>query len=270
MTTSEHLAFRTLRANAHNDVPPQGAEEAYDAGAYGRQLGEDYDRFYSEVPDTDAAVEKLAAWAGGGRILEFGLGSGRLALPLAARGLEVHGIEGSPEMDALLRAKPGADAITTTIGDFADTRLDGRFELVVLALNTIFGMPSQAQQVACFENAARHLVPGGRFVVEGFVLDPMRFRDGAVITPRLWGAERVELQVQAYDPATQCIDTRNIHLGDQYVRVLNVRNQYAAPRELDLMGRLAGLELEGRWGGWRDEPFDVRSSRHVSLYRRPA
>jgi SAM-dependent methyltransferase len=269
MTTSEHLAFRTLRANAHNDAPPQtgGATAAYDAGAYGRQLGADYDRFYSEVPDTDAAVEKLAAWAGGGRILEFGLGSGRLALPLAARGLEVHGIEGSPEMDALLKAKPGGDAITTTIGDFAETVVGEGFDLVVLALNTIFGMPTQAQQVACFENAARHLAPGGRFLVEAFVLDPMRFRDGAVISPRLWGTERVELQVQAYDPATQCIDTRNIHLGDQYVRVLNVRNQYAAPRELDLMARIAGFALEERWGGWRDEPFDVRSTRHVSLYR---
>ena len=256
-----------LNADDRAGVPPN---DGYDAGAYGRQVGDDYDRFYGNVPDTEACVERLAAWAGpGGRILEFGLGSGRLALPLAARGLEVHGIEGSPEMDSLLRAKPGSEDVAVTIGDFADTELDERFDLVVLALNTIFGMPSQADQVRCFRNAARHLRPGGRFLVEAFVLDPSRFRDGAVITPRLWGTERVELQIQAYDPHTQRIDTRNLHIGEQGIRVLSVMNQYAAPRELDLMAQIAGLELEGRWGGWCDEAFTVLSRRHVSLYRLP-
>lgn len=241
----------------------------YDPGHYGRVVGESYDELYSSVPDTDLTVERLASWADGGRILEFGLGSGRLALPLAARGLEVHGIEGSVEMEALLRAKPGAEAIRTTLGNFADTDLGERFELVVLALNTIFGMPDQQQQVACFQNAARHLEPGGRFVVEGFVIDPTRFRDGPVISPRLWGEQGVELQVQAYDPATQQIDTRNIHLGDHGVRVMAVMNQYAAPRELDLMAQIAGLELEERCGGWNGEPFGVLSRKHVSLYRKP-
>lgn len=255
-----------LNADDRAGVPPGG----YDAGAYGRQVGADYDRLYGDVPDTEACIAKLAAWAGpGGRVLEFGLGSGRLALPLAARGLEVHGIEGSPEMDALLRDKPGGETISVTIGDFADTQLDERFDLVVLALNTIFGMPSQAAQVQCFRNAARHLAPGGRFLVEAFVLDPSRFRDGAVITPRLWGTERVELQIQAYDPHTQRIDTRNLHIGEQGIRVLSVMNQYAAPRELDLMAQIAGLELERRWGGWHDEEFTVLSRRHVSLYRLP-
>ncbi len=256
-----------LNADGRAGVPPN---DGYDAGAYGREVGADYDRFYGDVPETDACVARLAAWAGpGGRVLEFGLGSGRLALPLAARGLDVHGIEGSPEMDALLRDKPGGEDIAVTIGNFADTVLDERFDLVVLALNTIFGMPSQADQVECFRNAARHLRPGGRFLVEAFVLDPSQFRDGPVITPRLWGTERVELQVQAYDPHTQRVDTRNLHIGEQGIRVLSVMNQYAAPRELDLMAQIAGLELEGRWGGWRDEEFTVLSRSHVSLYRLP-
>jgi SAM-dependent methyltransferase len=269
MAATGETATVNLNADGRAGVPPNGAG-GYDPGAYGRQVGDDYDRFYGNVPDTDACVEQLSAWAGpGGRVLEFGLGSGRLALPLAARGHTVHGIEGSPEMDALLRAKPGGDAVAVTIGDFAGTELDERFELVVLALNTIFGMPTQGDQVRCFENAARHLVPGGRFLVEAFVLDPSRFRDGAVITPRLWGTERVELQIQAYDPHTQRIDTRNVHLGEDGIRVLSVMNQYAAPRELDLMAQIAGLELEGRWGGWRGEAFGVLSRRHVSLYRLP-
>ena len=265
MAATGETATMNLNADGRAGVPPN---DGYDAGAYGRQVGDDYDRFYGDVPETDACVAQLSAWAGaGGRILEFGLGSGRLALPLAERGHEVHGIEGSPEMDALLRAKPGSEAISVAIGNFADTELDERFDLVVLALNTIFGMPTQADQVACFRNAARHLAPGGRFLVEAFVIDPSRFRDGAVITPRLWGSERVELQVQAYDPHTQRIDTRNLHIGEQGIRVLSVMNQYAAPRELDLMAQIAGLELEGRWGGWHGEEFTVQSRRHVSLYR---
>ncbi len=265
MAMTGDTAVVNIHADEQAGVPP-----SYDPGAYGRKVGDDYDRFYSDIPDTDATVDRLEDWAAGGRVLEFGLGSGRLALPLAARGVEVHGIEGSEEMDALLRAKPGGDAIPVTFGDFASTRVEGRFALVVLALNTIFGMPTQDQQVACFRNAARHLGPGGRFVVEAFVVDPSRFRDGPVVTPRLWGAERVELQVQAFDPATQQIDTRNIHFGEQGVRVLSVLNQYAAPRELDLMAQIAGLELEGRWAGWRGEAFGAASRRHVSLYRLPA
>jgi len=269
MAMTGDTATVNLNADDKAGVPPAGA---YDAGAYGRMVGDDYDRLYSQVPDTEATVDRLEDWARGGRVLEFGLGSGRLALPLVERGLEVCGIEGSPEMDALLRRKPGGERIAVTIGDFAETEVDGEFALVVLALNTIFGMPTQERQVACFRNAARHLSanPPGRFVVEAFVVDPSRFRDGPVVTPRLWGSGRVELQVQAWDPATQQIDTRNIHLGDEGVRVMSLMNQYASPRELDLMAQIAGLELEGRWAGWQGEPFSVTSRRHVSLYRRAA
>lgn len=244
--------------------------DAYDPGAYGRAVAEDYDELYGAVPDTDAAVERLASLAQGGAVLEMGIGTGRLALPLRDRGLEVAGIEGSEEMVAALRAKPGAEDLRVVVGDFAEARLGEGFALVVLAMHTIFGLPTPEHQIRCFSNAARHLRPGGCFVIEARVVDPSDFADGQAVQSRFSGAERVELQVQRYDAVTQRMHVTNVHLADgREVRLNSFVNQYTTPREFDLMARIAGLRLRERRADWSGAPFTASSRRHVSVYERP-
>lgn len=239
----------------------------YDPGAYGREIAPEYDELYRAIPDTDAAVERLAALAGDGPVLELGIGTGRLALPLRARGLDVAGIEGSPEMVDVLRAKPGGDRLEVAVGDFADTRVPGAYTLVVLALHTIFGLPTPERQIRCFANAAAHLAPGGRFVVEARVVHPADFADGQAVQSRFSGGDRVELQVQRYDPVSQRMEVSNVHLSDgRRVRVNSFVNQYTTPREFDLMARMAGLRLVARWEDWEGAPFTGHSRRHVSVY----
>jgi SAM-dependent methyltransferase len=245
-------------------------EHDYDAGAYGRDIADDYDELYDAVPDTDAAVQRLASLAGRGPILELGIGTGRLALPLQARGFEVSGIEGSQEMLDVLRSKPGGEAIPVVVGDFSEAELPRRFALVVLALHTIFGLPTPDDQIRCFRNAARHLVPGGRFVVEARVVDPADFADGQAVQSRFSGPESVELQIQRYDAVTQRMQVTNVHLADgREVRLNSYVNQYATPREFDLMARIGGLRLRERCEDWEGRPFTAASRRHVSVYERP-
>ena len=242
----------------------------YDPGAYGRALAAEYDSLYEAVPETAEAVALLAELADGGGILEMGIGTGRLALPLRARGIPVAGIEGSPEMLAELRAKPGGADVPVVVGDFADTAVDGDFAVVVLALHTIFGLPTPERQIRCFENAAAHLVPGGVFVVEARVMDPADFRGGQSVEPRFFDEGRVELQVQRFDPVSQRVDVTNVHLSEAGVTLNAYRNQYTTPREFDLMARIAGLCLRDRWESWTRSPFTAHSRRHVSVYDRPA
>ncbi len=240
--------------------------EAYDPSAYGRDIAGDYDDLYGAIPDTDVAVACLAALAGEGPVLELGIGTGRLALPLAARGLEVHGVEASEEMLGELRRKPGGAEIPVHVSSFDDYALEQRFALVVLALHTIYGLPTQERQVRCFETAARHLRPSGAFVIEASLLDIGAFRAGQAVRPRFTSAGQVELQVHRYDPVSQHLDWTNVHLSDAGVRLNSGRNLYASPHELDLMARIAGLRLRERWGGWSREPFGADSTRHVSVY----
>lgn len=244
--------------------------ERYDPGAYGRAIAHDYDSLYKTVPDTDEAVALLVRLSGGGRVLEMGIGTGRLALPLQARGIEVTGIEGSPEMLDELRAKPGGEDIPVTLGNFADAAVDGAFSVVVLAMHTIFGLPTPDDQIRCFENAAAHLEPGGAFVIEARVMDAGDFAGGEAVAPRFSDDQQVELQVQRFDVVTQRVEVTNVHLSDAGVRLNAYVNQYTTPRELDLMARIAGLRLRDRWEGWRGEPFTAHSRRHVSVYELPA
>jgi SAM-dependent methyltransferase len=239
----------------------------YDPGAYGRGIAEDYDRLYRSIVDTEAAVDRLIALARGGPVLEMGIGTGRLALPMHRRGLEVTGIEGSTEMVEVLRRKPGGEQIKVVVGDFADTRVPGDFSLVVLALHTIFGLPTPERQISCFANAARHLGRGGRFVVEARVVHASDFVDGQAVQSRFSGEDHVELQVQRFDPVSQRMQVSNIHLADGCpVRMNSFTNQYTTPRELDLMARMAGLLLTARWQDWEGGAFTVSSRRHVSVY----
>lgn len=257
------------------DTAPSSSAGGHDPTAYGASIAEEYDELYEGVLDTETTVARLADLAGGGPILEMGIGTGRLALPLAARGLAVVGIEASPAMVDLLRSKPGADRISVTVGDFAEVVVPGPFALVVLAFNTVFALPSDEAQVACFANAARHLAPGGRFVVDAWVLAPENFVDGASVGVRYVAPDRLSLdtavlRASPIDDGGQNVRTVQVVLSEGKVRLFPAHHRYAGPAELDLMARAAGLRLEHRWAGWDRTPFTAGSRAHVSVYRKPA
>jgi SAM-dependent methyltransferase len=242
--------------------------EGYGKATYGDEIADVYDAFYEAALDTEAAIETLAQLAGAGPVLELAIGTGRLALPLARRGLPVQGIDVSERMVAKLRAKPGGDAIPVVMGDFADVPVEGRYRLVFVAFNTLFGLSTQADQVRCFENVAAHLTDDGVFVVEVFVPDLARFdRDQRVEVYRI-EMGRVMLTASRHDRVEQRIETQQIVVTNTGARLYPVSLRYAFPSELDLMGRLAGLRLRDRWAGWQREPFTAQSGRHVSVYAR--
>jgi SAM-dependent methyltransferase len=240
----------------------------YEASTYGERIAEVYDRLPHLPRDTDAAVGFLAGLAGAGPVLELGIGTGRLALPLAARGLAVHGIDASPAMVARLRAKPGGERIPVTLGDFKDVAADGRFALIFVAFNTFFGLPSQEDQVRCFAAVAEHLTPGGVFVLEAFVPDPTLFDHGQRVEVTDVEADRVYLAASVHDAVEQRARSMHVVLSADGVRLYPVQVRYAWPSELDLMARLAGLRRRERWGGWSRQAFTARSPAHVSVYER--
>jgi SAM-dependent methyltransferase len=242
--------------------------EQHDPTAYGAAIAGEYDAIYEDSFDTDGAVAKLAELADGGPILEFGIGTGRLAIPLAARGLAVHGVDSSPEMLDKLREKPGAESIATTAGDFATTRVAGEFALVVLAINTIFACPTQAAQVAVFANAARHLRPHGRFVVEAWIPDLARFHRNRSLWPRAVAADAVSIEAATVDPIRQTMQTTQVRVTADGVRLYPANHRYAWPAELDLMAQMQGMHLQHRWADWRDTPCTADSWTHVSVYDR--
>jgi SAM-dependent methyltransferase len=243
----------------------------HDDGYFDDAVAARYDASSSEMFDpgvVERVVDFLAALAGQGAALEFGIGTGRIALPLAARGGPVHGIDVSNAMVARLRAKPGAEAIGVTIGDFATTRVEGAFSLVYLVFNTIMNLTTQAAQVACFRNAAAHLAPGGCFVVEVDVPALRRLPPGESFrvfsaSPDAWG-------IDEYAVAAQGLVSHHVEIVDGRLQRFSVPFRYVWPSELDLMAELAGMRLRERWGGWTREPFTGDSERHVSVWERPA
>ena len=244
-------------------------EPEYDPTAYGAAIADVYDELYGQdVLDTEGAVQRLQQLAGGGPVLELGIGTGRLALPLAAGGLRVHGIDASADMLDRLRAKPGGSELGVTQADFSDFELPDRFSLAILAFNTVFALPSQDAQVRCFDRVAFHLQSGGCFVIEAFVPNPARFVDGQSVRLRAMTDGRVALDVARIDPVTQFMYTTQVHFRDGEVRLHPANHRYAWPSELDLMARLAGMQLVDRWEDWRGTPFASTSQFHVSVYRK--
>lgn len=240
----------------------------FDPSAYGASgIADDYDAMYAHEWDTDGAVEFLAGLAADGSLLELGIGTGRLALPLLERGVEVHGIDGSQAMVDQLRLKPGGNRIPVTIGDFSEAGVDRRFDVVVLAANTIFALPDQDAQVRCFENAARHLHDGGVFVVEAWIPDLGAFRHNRLVRPRLLSEGLMSIESVALEPSAQRMRTTQAVFRDGSVRLYPANHRYAWPSELDLMARLAGLDLEVRVADWQRAPFGDESRTHVSVYR---
>jgi len=213
-----------------------------------------------------APVDFLAALAGDGGALELAIGTGRVALPLAERGVRVAGIELSPDMLAQLRAKPGADAIEVALGDMTTTRVDRSFRLVYLVFNTINNVTTQDAQVACFANAAAHLEPGGCFVIEVGVPDLQRLPPGQTAVPFTVRDDR--LGFDTYDVVTQEMWSHHHWRDGDAWQALAMPFRYVWPSELDLMARLAGMRLRERWAGWRREPFAADSRSHVSVWER--
>jgi SAM-dependent methyltransferase len=226
---------------------------------------------YDDRPRGDEAqtVAFLAELARGGPALEFAIGTGRIALPLAATGVRVDGIEQAEAMIARLRAKPGGATLTVRIGDMADATAGAGYRLVYLVFNTLFNLLSQDAQVRCFENAARHLAPDGAFVVEAAVPDFLyALRDHQYVDAEALRSTAAALDIGRYDPVTQLLDECHVTLSADGVRIIPIVTRYVWPSEMDLMARIAGLRLADRWGGWEREPFDARSVRHISVYGR--
>jgi SAM-dependent methyltransferase len=243
--------------------------EHYGARFFGEREAAVYDDVEADMFDAAVVtpvVETLAGLAGLGRALELGIGTGRIALPLAERGVRVHGIDVSEAMVARLCAKPGGKEIDVTIGDFATTRVDGEFSLVYLVFNTIFNLITQDEQVACFQNAAGHLDAGGRFVVELVVPDLQRLPPGQNIS--VIGVDARAMSFDVYDVVTQRLTSHHFVMSGERISSYPVEGRYAWPSELDLMARLAGLSLRERWGGWKREPFTSLSRSHVSVYEK--
>tara|TARA_R110002020_G_scaffold224599_1_gene434187 strand:+ start:66622 stop:67362 length:741 start_codon:yes stop_codon:yes gene_type:complete len=235
---------------------------------FGELNAEDYDALH-DPGTTDESVALISEIAAGGRVLELAIGTGRVALPLAAQGLEVHGIEGSPEMVAKLRDKPYGDAIPVVIGDIADVAIEGEFDHVFLVFNTLFNLTTQEAQVRCFANVAKCLKPGGTFLVETFVPDAEKARSGQNVRTMKVGFSSVWLEAALHDRVEQRIDFQRMRITKDGIRMVPLVMRYAWPAEMDLMAQLAGLSLKQRWGGWKREPFTAESGMHVSLYEKP-
>jgi SAM-dependent methyltransferase len=242
-----------------------------DDGYFDARVAARYDESAEVMFDAgavDPVVDLLVELAGSGRALELGIGTGRIALPLAQRGVPVHGIELSKAMVARLRAKPGGEAIGVTIGDFATTTVDGTFSVAYLVWNTIMNLTTQAAQVACFRNVAAHLEPGGCFVIEVGVPELQRLPPGETI--RAFHVSETRWGFDEYEVATQGLTSHHFEIVDGRLERLSIPFRYAWPSELDLMAQLAGMRLRERWSGWNREPFTSDSRKHVSTWEKPA
>ena len=237
-------------------------------GYFDEAVAETYDARHQTDPATiEATVRLLAELCENGPALEFAIGTGRIALPLQEKGVTVSGIELSSAMAQKLKGKPGAASIDVTVGDMVTTRLEGDFSLVYLVFNTIDNLISQNAQIACFENAANHLRPGGRFLIETLVppLQKLPVGQNQLAFSRSdghWG-------IDEFDVATQHYTSHHSWFNGGSCERISVPFRYAWPAELDLMARIAGLKLESRWADWNKSPFDAQSDAHISVWRKP-
>ena len=239
-------------------------------GYFDEPVAATYDESSADMFDpssVEPVVEVLAELAGDGRALELGIGTGRIALPLAQRGVPVAGIDLSAAMVARLRAKPGGEDIEVTIGDFATTTVDGSFSVAYLVFNTINNLTTQSEQVACFRNVAAHLEPGGCFVIEVGVPELRRLPPGE--TYHVFSGSADGWGIDEYDVATQGLISHHLQTVDGKLERFSVPFRYVWPAELDLMAQLAGMTLRERWAGWKREPFTNESRQHVSVWEKP-
>jgi SAM-dependent methyltransferase len=233
-----------------------------------------FDRYAHEYDDwTDVdpapALDFLAGLVpDGSRALELAVGTGRLAIPLAERGIAVEGIEGSAAMAERMRAKPGGSAIPTVIGDMADVGVTGPFRLAYLVFNTLFNLPSQQRQVDCFRNVGEVLEPGGLFVIECFIQDVTEFDRNQRVATRALAEDAVNMEFLLHDPVEQAITYQRVTFDAQGTTMRPLRLRYCWPSELDLMAQLGGMRLRERYTDWDRSAFTASSRKHVSVYER--
>ncbi len=233
---------------------------------YGDVIAGTYDGLYGDV--SDEQIDRLEELARGGRALELGVGTGRVALPLSERGVEVHGIDASEAMLKELRSKPGSDRIEAFTGDFRIIETDARYRLIYVVFNTFFAQVTQEDQLACFASVAEHLESGGVFLLEVFFPDLARFDRGQTVRATSVALDSVQLEVTKHDRARQTISNQHVVIGPDGVKLYPVVLRYAWPPELDLMALAAGMRLRERWAGWDRGPFTSGSGRHISIYGR--
>jgi SAM-dependent methyltransferase len=243
---------------------------AYDPAAYGDRLGADYDALYSSFDlETDAAVKllwELASTRPGRSLVESGIGTGRLALRLQALGLRVAGIDASKMMVEVLRSKPGGRRIDVAIGDYTHARVSGLFSVVALVFNNILDSRRLQSQLELFNSAARHLEPGGCFVVEAFVLDDASRSGAWEVIPRFVGEDHVEFKLARFDVDTNRLERTLVHLRPEGMDFVTVKDAYASPGELDVIAHVSGMRRIARYGDWSRTPFTTQSRRHITVY----
>jgi SAM-dependent methyltransferase len=240
-------------------------------GLFDERVAASYDEWSAEMFEPAllaATAEFLADLAGDGRALEFAVGTGRVALELSGRGVDVHGIELSSAMVDRMRAKPGAERVGVTIGDMATTKVEGSFRLVYLVDNTISNLMTQDEQVECFRNAAAHLEPGGHFVIEVLVPDLRRLPPGERFVPFEVTPEHIG--IDEYDVVDQTLVSHHYRFGAGTAERFDSHHRYAWPAEYDLMARLAGLAPSQRWSSWDRAPYTSASTSHVSVWTKIA
>jgi Methyltransferase domain len=241
--------------------------EDYGASTYGDQIADIYDSLHTaELLNTSETVEFLARRAGPGPVLELAIGTGRVALPLVQRGLEVHGIDASEKMISKLRAKEGGRDIPVNFGDFKDVPVEGNFSLIYVTFNTIYALTTQEDQLACFRNVAEHLTDDGVFVLDGFFPDTSRFDRGQRLNVNEVEVDRVFIDVSRHDPKAQTVSSQHLIITKGGIEMYPVHLRYIWPSEFDLMARLAGLELKERFANYAEHPFTSASGAHVSVY----
>ena len=242
--------------------------KGYVSTTYGERIADIYDDRTLAPANVDEVVETLAALSTDGRALELGVGTGRVAIPLAGKGIDVHGIDVSEAMVARMPEKPGGDAVNATIGDMADVAVGGTFSLVFVVFNTFFMLTTQEDQLRCFRNVAVHLTDDGVFVLEVFAPDLSRFARGQNTQTGEVTADTATLEMSRHDSVAQMIHGQHVFLSEDGVRMYPWEMRYAWPSEMDLMAGLAGLRLRDRWSDWDRSPFTSASNKHISVYEK--
>jgi SAM-dependent methyltransferase len=241
--------------------------DTYDETTYGERIAQIYDELYAEVEDE--TIDLLQELANGGKALELGIGTGRVALPLYRRGVPVTGIDASQSMITRLRAKPDGGALQVVHGSFAEINIDEEFDLIYVVFNTFYNLRNQDEQVHCFRSIAEHLTPDGVFLVEAFVPDLTRFDRNQTVRAINLDNDRVRLDVSRHDPVAQNVISQHVHISAKGIQLYPVNLRYVWPSEFDLMARLSGLERKQRWGSWNKQEFSAESGKHISVYGRP-
>ncbi|TYC52309.1 class I SAM-dependent methyltransferase [Rhodobacterales bacterium] len=243
--------------------------DPFEPETFGELNADDYDE-RNDPGTTGESVALIREIAGNGRVLELAIGTGRMALPLAAAGVDISGLEASPLMVEKLRQKPGGRDIPVVVGDMADVDIDidGQFDHIFLVFNTLFNLQSQEAQLSCFANVARRLSPGGTFLVEAFVPDFSNFQNDQRVGIRQMQRDSLWLDTVQHDQVGQMLEFQRVRMSESGMRLVPLRLRYVWPSEMDLMARLAGLRLAERWGSWEKAPFTASSKMHVSLYEK--